>query len=57
MFDGLDGNVTPQDIDFERGEVMVKYGALERYGCEKLLRVEETATSAVRAPWQGEIFG
>jgi len=57
LFDGLDGNVTSQDIDFERGDVVVKYGALERYGHEKRLRVEETKTSTVRTPWRGEIFG
>jgi hypothetical protein len=57
LFDGLDGNVTPQDIDFERGDVAVRYGALERNGWEKVLRVEETKTQAIRPPWRGEIFG
>lgn len=57
LFDGLDGNVRPQDIDFERGEVVVRYGALERNGWEKVLRVEETKTQAIRPPWQGEVFG
>jgi hypothetical protein len=57
LFDGLDGNVVPQDIDFERGDMAVRYGALERSGWEKLLRVEETKTLAIRPPWRGEIFG
>jgi hypothetical protein len=57
LFDGLDGNVIPQDIDFERGDMAVRYGALERNGWEKLLRVEEMKTLAIRPPWRGEIFG
>ncbi|CAO2651903.1 Nn.00g001860.m01.CDS01 [Neocucurbitaria sp. VM-36] len=57
LFDGLDGNTTSCDIEMERGAMLVKYGACERYGGEKVLRVEDTARVNIRTPWEGEIFG
>ena len=57
LFDGLDGNVTLSDIEMERGDVGVKYGACERLDGEKVLRVEDVARVNIRAPWDGEIFG
>jgi len=57
MMDGLDGNATPEVITLERGGMAVRYGALERFGDEKKLRVEETSRATVRQPWDGEIFG
>jgi hypothetical protein len=44
-------------ICVERGGMGVKYGALDRYGEQKKLRVEESGKATVRMPWQGEIFG
>lgn len=57
LFDSLDGNMSARDIEIERGSVAVKYGAVERSGAEKLLRVEDTTRLSVRTPWEGEIFG
>lgn len=57
LMEGLDGNTTPGMICVERGGMGVKYGALDRYGEEKRLRVEESGRATVRTPWQGEIFG
>ncbi|KAF2686755.1 hypothetical protein K458DRAFT_363048 [Lentithecium fluviatile CBS 122367] len=57
MLEGLDGNATPEMITLERGGMGVRYGALERFGDEKRLRVEETSRATVRVPWRGEIFG
>lgn len=57
LFDGLDGNMTARGIEIERGALQVRYGALERYGGEKLLRVEDSSRANVRTPRQGEIFG
>ncbi|KAF2269829.1 hypothetical protein CC78DRAFT_240507 [Lojkania enalia] len=57
LLGGVDGNSTPETIVVERGGMAVRYGALERYGQEKKLRVEESARATVRVPWQGEIFG
>lgn len=57
LMDGLDGNTTPDMISVERGGVHVKYGAVDRYGEEKQLRVEQTERCNIRTPWQGEIFG
>ncbi|KAF1849419.1 uncharacterized protein K460DRAFT_415794 [Cucurbitaria berberidis CBS 394.84] len=57
LLDGLDGNLTSTGVEMERGAVTVKYGACERYGGEKVLRVEDAARVNIRAPWQGEIFG
>lgn len=57
LMEGLDGNTTPDMISVERGGMGVKYGALDRYGEQKKLRVEESGKAAVRMPWQGEIFG
>ncbi|KAF1962274.1 hypothetical protein CC80DRAFT_588845 [Byssothecium circinans] len=54
---GLDGNATPEMITVERGGMSIKYGALERYGEGKDLRVEEMSRTTVRTPWEGEIFG
>ena len=57
LMEGMDGNATPDMVTIERGGMSVRYGALERFGMEKTLRVEETARATVRAPWQGEILG
>ncbi|KAF2793182.1 hypothetical protein K505DRAFT_306284 [Melanomma pulvis-pyrius CBS 109.77] len=57
LMEGMDGNATPEVITIERGGMAVRYGALERFGDEKKLRVEETARATVRMPWEGEIFG
>jgi hypothetical protein len=57
LLDGMDGNATPEVITIERGGMAVRYGALERFGDEKKLRVEETSRATVRMPWEGEIFG
>jgi hypothetical protein len=53
LFDGLDGNVGARDIELERGHVRVRYGALEKNGEEKVLRVVEGG----REVREGEIFG
>ena len=55
LLDGMDGNAGAQNVVVERGTLRVRYGAVERYGEEKRLRIEET--SRVRAPWRGELFG
>ena len=57
MMEGLDGNTTPDMMMVERGSTCVKYGALDRYGEGKQLRVEQTERCNIRTPWQGEIFG
>lgn len=57
LFDGLDGNLRSEDVDLERGGVAVRYGVVERYGKEKILRIEETMYTSVRKPWQGEVLG
>ncbi|KAL1593134.1 hypothetical protein SLS60_010741 [Paraconiothyrium brasiliense] len=57
VMEGLDGNTTPDMISVERGGMSVKYGALDRYGEQKKLRVEESGRATIRMPWQGEIFG
>jgi hypothetical protein len=57
LLEGMDGNATPEVITIERGGMAVRYGALERFGDEKKLRVEETSRATVRTPWEGEIFG
>lgn len=57
MFDGLDGNVTARDIEVQMGILGVRYGAVERNGKEKVLRVECTEKINVRKPIEGEIFG
>lgn len=57
LMEGMDGNATPDMIMVERGGMSVRYGALERFGDEKKLRIEESARATVRVPWQGEIFG
>lgn len=57
LFDGLDGNMSAADIEMEKGHLVVRYGAVERYGGEKILRVGDTAKVNVRMPWEGEIFG
>lgn len=54
---GLDGNTTPEMVCLERGGMPVRYGALERYGEEKKLRVDETSRTTVRMPWHNEVFG
>lgn len=53
LFDGLDGNVGARDIELERGHVRVRYGAVEKNGEEKILRVAEGG----REIREGEIFG
>jgi hypothetical protein len=57
VMEDLDGNITRDMICVERGGMGVKYGALDRYGEQKKLRVEESGKATVRMPWQGEIFG
>lgn len=57
LMQGMDGNATPEMILVERGGMAVRYGALERFGDEKKLRIDEMARATVRMPWQGEIFG
>ncbi|KAF2710105.1 hypothetical protein K504DRAFT_404968 [Pleomassaria siparia CBS 279.74] len=57
LVEGLDGNITAEVVCIERGGMAVRYGALERHGEEKKLRVEETSRATVRCPWEGEIFG
>ncbi|KAF2452190.1 hypothetical protein P171DRAFT_426568 [Karstenula rhodostoma CBS 690.94] len=57
LMEGLDGNTTPDMITVERGGMGVKYGAVDRYGEQKKLRVEESGKATVRVPWRGEIFG
>jgi hypothetical protein len=57
MLEGLDGNASPEMVTLERGGMSVRYGALERFGDEKRLRVEEVTRATVRTPWRGEIFG
>ncbi|KAF2185842.1 hypothetical protein K469DRAFT_575576, partial [Zopfia rhizophila CBS 207.26] len=57
LMEGIDGNATSERVVIERGGMAVRYGALERFGEEKKLRIEETSRAAVRVPWQGEIFG
>jgi hypothetical protein len=57
LFDGVDGNVTAQDIELERGHLSVRYGAVERNGEEKMLRIQDTSRANVRMPREREIFG
>ncbi|KAH7068201.1 hypothetical protein BKA63DRAFT_423047 [Paraphoma chrysanthemicola] len=57
LLDGMEGNATAADIELERGHLTVRYGAVERYGGEKVLRVAITAKVNVRVPWEGEVFG
>lgn len=57
LFEGVDGNVTASDIEFERGHLSVRYGAVERNGEEKVLRIEETGRVNIRMPREGEILG
>lgn len=57
MFEGLDGNATAGDVEMQKGSLRVKYGAVEAYGGEKVLRVEECAGKSVRGVREGEIFG
>lgn len=57
LFEGVDGNVTARDIGIEKGVVRVRYGAVERNGEEKVLRVEDVGRGSVRMPRIGEIFG
>jgi len=57
MLEGIDGNATPEMVVFERGGMSVRYGALERYGDGKRLRVEEMTRATVRMPWRGEVLG
>jgi hypothetical protein len=57
LFDGLDGNMTTRDIEIEKGDLAVRYGAVERNGEEKVLRIEDTSKVNVRMPREGEIFG
>jgi hypothetical protein len=57
VLEGVDGNATAADVEMEKGWVKVKYGTVERSGCEKVLRVEDSGASSVRGPWEGEILG
>jgi hypothetical protein len=57
LFDGIEGNTGARDVEIERGGVSVRYGAVERNGEEKVLRVEEVSRVNVRMPREGEIFG
>lgn len=57
IMDGLDGNTTAEMIAVERGDINLRYGALDRFGQQKQLRVQLTAECNVRTPWDGEIFG
>ena len=57
IMEDLDGNTTAEMITVERGDMRVRYGALDRYGQQKQLRVQPTAECNVRRPWEGEIFG
>jgi hypothetical protein len=57
VLDGLDGNVGAADVEMARGHVGVRYGAVERNGEEKVLRVEDMRRGNVRMPKEGEIFG
>ncbi|KAF2865479.1 hypothetical protein BDV95DRAFT_586487 [Massariosphaeria phaeospora] len=57
LMETLDGNATADMVTIERGDLAVRYGAVERHNSEKKLRVEMTRTATVRSPWQGEIFG
>jgi hypothetical protein len=57
LFEGVDGNVTARDIELERGNVSVRYGAMERNGEEKALRIEDVGRCNVRVPNEAEIFG
>ncbi|OAK95473.1 hypothetical protein IQ06DRAFT_360631 [Phaeosphaeriaceae sp. SRC1lsM3a] len=57
LFEGLDGNVPARDIGIEKGATKVRYGAVEKNGEEKVLRVEDVGRTNVRTPRRGEIFG
>jgi hypothetical protein len=57
LFDGMDGNVSARDVEIEKGRLVVRYGAVERNGEEKILRVEDVGKVSVRMPRAGEIFG
>jgi hypothetical protein len=57
LFDGVDGNMAAQDIELERGHLSVRYGAVEKNGEEKMLRIQDTSRASVRMPREGEIFG
>lgn len=57
LLDELDGNSTPDMIAVERGDMAIRYGAVDRYGEQKTLRVTDCGKTTVRVPWQGEIFG
>ena len=56
LFEGVDGNATALDVEMERGTLEVRYGAVERSGREKVLRVEDFWGS-VRRPRAEEVFG
>jgi hypothetical protein len=57
MFDGVDGNASARDVEMERGDMKVRYGAVERYAGEKVLRVGDAGRVSVRECWEGEVFG
>jgi hypothetical protein len=57
LFDGVEGNAGARDVEWEKGAVRVRYGAVERNEEEKVLRVEEVSRVNVRMPREGEIFG
>ncbi|KAF2502266.1 hypothetical protein BU16DRAFT_611952 [Lophium mytilinum] len=55
VLEGLDGNAGAARVVAERGDAVVRYGVVERYGAEKKLRFE--AAGSTRAPWRNEVFG
>lgn len=57
LLDGVDGNSRADDIEMQKGSLGVKYGAVERYGTEKVLRVQDRVARSVRLPIKGETFG
>ncbi|KAF2028818.1 hypothetical protein EK21DRAFT_69024 [Setomelanomma holmii] len=57
LFDGLDGNMSASDLAMQRGHVAIRYGAVERYGGEKVLRIDDASRVNMRLPWEGEVFG
>jgi hypothetical protein len=57
LLDGIDGNMGARDIEIEKGHLTVRYGAVERNGEEKILRIENIGRVNVRMPLDGEIFG
>ncbi|KAF2822081.1 hypothetical protein CC86DRAFT_358112 [Ophiobolus disseminans] len=57
ILEGVDGNGDAEDIAVERGGMVVRYGALEACGRERVLRVGEAGRVSVGRPGEGDIFG